>query len=190
MLKWLRETNIVSIVHYQMQLLDDMMSQSESPYDWCLRLGQFKQQAASQQLDALFRLLFIAAGKSTDASPGREGQQHAFALRIHAMRYHAAYLRMSDAKDPGIIWDKIMRCGVEYDRSTRTGQTQEDALSIVRAYKDIYEFVKGVSAVDRSDAHFQKWHSHFLFFSSKVCVTTLQTFRNGNLHFSFYAHDV
>ncbi|KAF9980812.1 hypothetical protein BGZ75_007953 [Mortierella antarctica] len=122
-------------------LLDDMMSQPESPYDWCLCLGKFKQQAASQQLDAVFRLLFIAAGKATDASSGREGQQHALALRIHAMRYHAAYLRMSDAKDPGIIWDKIMRCGVEYDRSTRAGQTQEDALSVVRAYKDIYEFV-------------------------------------------------
>ncbi|KAF9960639.1 hypothetical protein BGZ70_008527 [Mortierella alpina] len=149
-------------------LLDDMMSQPESPYDWCLRLGDFKQEAASQQLDAIFRLLFIAAGKATDASVGRTGQQHAFALRIHAMRYHAAYLRMNDTKDPGIIWDKIMRCGAEYDRSTRTGQTQEDALTVVRAYKDIYEFVSGVSAVDRSDAYFRKWHSHFLFFSNKV----------------------
>ncbi len=159
-----------------MQLLDDMMSQPESPYDWCLRLGQFKQQAASQQLDAIFRLLFIAAGKATDASSGRTGQQHAFALRIHAMRYHAAYLHMSDAKDPGIIWDKIMRCGVEYDRSTRTGQTQEDALSIVKAYKDIYDFVKGIATVDLSDARFQKWQSHFVFFSNKVRVTATSTF--------------
>lgn len=150
------------------------MSQSDSPYDWCLHLGHFKQQAASQQLDAIFRLLFIAAGKATDASPGRTGQQHAFALRIHAMRYHAAYLRMSNSQDTGIIWDKIMRCGVEYDRSTRTGQTQEDAMSIVKAYKDIYEFVRKVSTVDLTDAHFRKWHSHFLFFSSKVRVNRLQ----------------
>jgi hypothetical protein len=48
-----------------------MMSQVDSPYDWCICVAKLDQQAGQQSLDALFRLLFISAGKVIENNPSR-----------------------------------------------------------------------------------------------------------------------
>lgn len=83
------------------------------------------------------------------------------------MRYHAAFKHFSGTND-GSIWDRIMRCGVEYERSTRKGQTQADIVVLVTAYKEIFDFVQGLSPIDYSSSHYQSWYTYMAHFASKV----------------------
>ncbi|KAF9360845.1 hypothetical protein BGX26_007430 [Mortierella sp. AD094] len=132
-------------------LLPEMMSQPSSPYDWCMCIANIHRQAGQQSLDALFRLLFIAAGKAVDIDPTRE------------------------TKD-GMIWDKILRCGAEFEKSTRDGQTREDILLLLRSYRTMYEFLGELAAVDTSNARFLEWRKHFVHLSSKVDDTAIRVF--------------
>jgi hypothetical protein len=83
------------------------------------------------------------------------------------MRYHAAIKHFSGSND-GSVWDRIMRCGAEYERSTREGRTQTDIIVLVTAYKEIFEVVHELSPVDYSSRHFKAWHRHLSHFASKV----------------------
>ncbi|KAG0020475.1 hypothetical protein BGZ80_004133 [Entomortierella chlamydospora] len=156
-------------------LLPEMMSQPNSPYDWCMCIANIHRQAGQQSLDALFRLLFIAAGKAVDIDPTREGHRHAFMLRMHGIKYHGLYRHLTETKD-GMIWDKILRCGAEFEKSTRDGQTREDVLLLLRSYKTIYEFLGEFAAVDTSNARFLEWRKHFVHLSSKVDDTVIRIF--------------
>ncbi|KAG0315506.1 hypothetical protein BGZ99_007425 [Dissophora globulifera] len=156
-------------------LLPEMMSQRDSPYDWCMCMAKLQQQAGQQSLDALFRLLFIGAGKAADNNPTREGRRHAFMLRMHGMRYYGALKHLTQAKD-GMVWDKILRCGVDYEKSTRDGQQQEDILFLLRAYKSIFEFLDALEPVDLSDSRLQEWFKHLDFFVRKVDIAEWRSF--------------
>ncbi|KAF9397283.1 hypothetical protein BGX21_009035 [Mortierella sp. AD011] len=151
------------------------MSQPNSPYDWCMCIANVHRQAGQQSLDALFRLLFIAAGKAVDIDPTREGHRHAFVLRMHGIKYHGLYRHLTETKD-GMIWDKVLRCGAEFEKSTRDGQTREDILLLLRSYKTIYEFLGEFAAADTSNARFLEWRKHFVHLSSKVDDTIIRIF--------------
>ncbi|KAF8940108.1 hypothetical protein BGZ58_007693 [Dissophora ornata] len=156
-------------------LLPEMMSHRNSPYDWCMCIAKAHRQAGQQSLDALFRLLFIGAGKAVDNNPTPEGHRHAFMLRMHGIRYYGACKHITEAKD-GMVWDKVLRCGVEFEKSIRDAQTQEDILILLHTYKTAYDFLKELSAVDLSDARFQEWFKHLEFFVRKMDVKEMNLF--------------
>jgi hypothetical protein len=57
-----------------------MMQQQDSPLEWCMYLAKTQPQAAQRPLDALFRLLFIAAGKAVETN--RTSGTHSFDLEF------------------------------------------------------------------------------------------------------------
>ncbi|KAK3839360.1 MAG: peptidase family C50-domain-containing protein [Linnemannia elongata] len=148
-------------------LLYPMLTSKDSPYNWCICIAKSQPKLALQSLDALFRLLFISAGKAVENNPNRDGHCSAFLLRMLGMRYHAAFKHLSGTND-GSIWDRIMRCGVEYERSTREGRTQADIIVLITAYKEIFDFVQELSPIDYSCSHYQSWYSYMAHFASKV----------------------
>ncbi|KAF9279006.1 hypothetical protein BGZ88_000230 [Linnemannia elongata] len=152
-----------SLVH----LLYPMLTRKDSPYNWCICIAKSQPKLAQQSLDALFRLLFISAGKAVENNPNRDGHCSAFLLRMLGMRYHAAFKHFSGIND-GSIWDRIMRCGVEYERSTREGRTKADIIVLVTAYKEIFDFVQELSPIDYSSSHYQSWYTYMAHFASKV----------------------
>ncbi|KAG0247733.1 hypothetical protein BG011_000996 [Mortierella polycephala] len=157
-------------------LLHEMTTQQDSAYEWCKNLVMIQGPSVARQFDIMFRLLFIAAGRAVERNPLREGQRHAFSLRMLGVKYFAAFQVYGAIKDKdkdqcrnssNNIWEKIMRIGVEHDRSTRDGQSKEDIYTIATAYKNAFEFVRDMSTVDHSDASYQKWHSHFEYLVNK-----------------------
>ncbi|KAF8981558.1 hypothetical protein BGZ46_002595 [Entomortierella lignicola] len=132
-------------------------------------------QAGQQALDALFRLLFIAAGRAVNINPTRDEYRHAFTLRMHGIKYHGAYLHLTEAKD-NMIWDKILRCGAEFEKSTRDGQTQDDILLLLRSYMTMFRFLSEFTTVDLSNPRFLEWRNHFSYYSGKVDDTTIHNF--------------
>ncbi|KAG0070476.1 hypothetical protein BGZ90_012630 [Linnemannia elongata] len=56
-----------SLVH----LLYPMLTRKDSPYNWCICIAKSQPKLAQQSLDALFRLLFISAGKAVENNPNR-----------------------------------------------------------------------------------------------------------------------
>ncbi|KAF9110810.1 hypothetical protein BGX27_005860, partial [Mortierella sp. AM989] len=162
--------------------LPDMMSQPNSPYDWCMCIANIQRQAGQQSLDAIFRLLFIAAGKAVDINPSREGHRNALMLRMHGIKYHGAYRHLTESKD-GMIWDKILRCGVEFEKSTRDGQTQADILLLLNLYRTMFDFLSEFTTTDISNTRFMEWRKHLAYLSRKVNDTTINVFVKG-LHCS------
>ncbi|KAG0297543.1 hypothetical protein BGZ96_005851 [Linnemannia gamsii] len=156
-------------------MLYPMLIGKNSPYEWCICIAKSQPKLAQQSLDALFRLLFIAAGKAIESNPNREGHRGAFLLRMLGMRFHAAIKHFSGSSD-GSVWDRIMRCGAEYERSTREGRTQTDIMVLVTAYKEIFEIVHELSPIDYSCSHFKAWHKHLSHFAPKVDDEAIQTF--------------
>ncbi|KAG9071726.1 hypothetical protein KI688_005941 [Linnemannia hyalina] len=148
-------------------LLYPMLTRKDSPYNWCICIAKSQPKLAQQSLDALFRLLFISAAKTVENNPNRDGHCSAFLLRMLGMRYHAAFKHFSGTND-GSIWDKIMRCGVEYEKSTREGRTQADIIVLVTAYKEIFGFVQELSPIDYTSSHYQSWYTYVAHFASKV----------------------
>ncbi|KAF9105230.1 hypothetical protein BGX29_000419 [Mortierella sp. GBA35] len=156
-------------------LLYPMLTQQDSPYDWCVCTAKTQPRLAQQSLDALFRLLFMAAGKAVENNPSREGHRHAFLLRMLGMRYHAASKHYAGSRD-GSVWDRVMRCGAEYEKSTREGQTQEDIVVLVAAYKEIFEVVQELSPIDYTSSHYQVWYKHLVHFAPKVDDLAIHAF--------------
>ncbi|KAF9907200.1 hypothetical protein EC991_011190 [Linnemannia zychae] len=156
-------------------LLYPMMTRNDSPYDWCVCIAKSQPKLAQGSLDALFRLLFISAGKAVESNPTREGHRQAFLLRMLGMRYHAATKHLTGSKD-GSVWDRIVRCGAEYEKSTRDGQTQTDIAVLVTAYKEVFEAVRELSPIDCSSLHYQTWYKHFTHFALKVNKSSIHTF--------------
>ncbi|KAI1317841.1 hypothetical protein EDD11_007643 [Mortierella claussenii] len=156
-------------------LLPGMMSQQDSPFDWCMCIAKFHQLASQQSLDALFRLLFIAAGKALESNPAHEGHCHAFVLRMHGIRYHGAYRHLVGNND-GMIWDKILRCGAEYEKATRDGQTVEDISLLLNSYRSTFEFLNALTPVQLDHPRFLEWHKHLAFFARKVDDTSIKAF--------------
>ncbi|KAF9145584.1 hypothetical protein BGX30_008143, partial [Mortierella sp. GBA39] len=148
-------------------LLYPMLTRKDSPYNWCICIAKSQPKLAQQSLDALFRLLFISAAKTVENNPNRDGHCSAFLLRMLGMRYHAAFKHFSGTND-GSIWDKIMRCGAEYEKSTREGRTQADIMVLVTAYKEIFDFVQELSPIDYTSSHYQSWYTYMAHFASKV----------------------
>ncbi|KAF9155403.1 hypothetical protein BG015_009960 [Linnemannia schmuckeri] len=52
-------------------LLYPMLTRKDSPYDWCVCIAKSQPKLAQQSLDALFRLLFISAGKAVENDSSR-----------------------------------------------------------------------------------------------------------------------
>lgn len=52
-------------------MLYPMLTGQNSPYQWCVCIAKSHPNLAEQSLDALFRLLFIAAGKATENNSNR-----------------------------------------------------------------------------------------------------------------------
>ncbi|KAF9120925.1 hypothetical protein BGW39_010986, partial [Mortierella sp. 14UC] len=156
-------------------MLYPMMTRNDSPYDWCVCIARSQPKLAQGSLDALFRLLFISAGKAVESNPTREGHRQAFLLRMLGMRYHAATKYLTGSKD-GSVWDRIVRCGAEYEKSTRDAQSQADIAVLVTAYKDIFEVVQELSPIDYSSPHYQNWYKHFAHFALKVNNPSIHTF--------------
>ncbi|KAF9919277.1 hypothetical protein BX616_009980 [Lobosporangium transversale] len=158
-------------------LLPDMTSQKNSSFDWCMCIARLNRSAGQQSLDTIFRLFFIAAGKALGSNPSRalternimdtEGQRNAFMLRMHGIRYHGAYRHLIETKDD-MIWDKLLRCGAEYEKSTREGRSNEDILFLVSLYKTTFEFLKNLSSIDYASLRFQEWRRHLAFFTRKL----------------------
>jgi hypothetical protein len=97
-------------------------------------------------------------------------QRHAFMLRMLGLQYYGAQKYLVGASD-GMIWDKVLRCGVEYEKSTRDQQGQNDIRSLVSAYKAIFEFLDNLSTVDQGNPRFQEWHKHLDYLVRKVRIT-------------------
>lgn len=93
-------------------------------------------------------------------------------LRMLGLQYYGAQKHLAGAND-GIIWDKVLRCGVEYEKSTRDQQSQDDILFLVNSYKTTVEFLSRLSAVDQANPRFQEWYKHLDFYARKVRIVTL-----------------
>ncbi|KAF9921248.1 hypothetical protein FBU30_008775 [Linnemannia zychae] len=156
-------------------LLYPMMTRGGSPYDWCMCIANAQPKVAQQSLDAIFRLLFISAGKVIENNRTREGHRYAFLLRMLGIRYYAAMKHIAGSSD-GSIWDRITRCGAEYEKSTREGRTQTDFVVLVTAYKEIFEVIQSLSPVDYSKDQYQIWHKHLAHFAPKVNDDSILTF--------------
>ena len=95
------------------------------------------------------------------------GHQHAFMLRMLGLQYYGAQKHLAGTND-GMIWDKVLRCGVEFEKSTRDQQNQDDILFLVNSYKTTFEFLSRVSVVESSNPRFQEWYKHFDSLARKV----------------------
>ncbi|KAF9436395.1 hypothetical protein BGZ76_004090 [Entomortierella beljakovae] len=156
-------------------LLPEMMSHSGSPYEWCMCIARIQLKAGTQSLDALFRLMFIAAGKAIDTNPSREGHSHSYLLRMHGIKYHGACAYLTKSID-GMIWDKMLRCGVEYEKSTRDGQTRDDILLLLKSYMSTFEILSQFELADHTSVRFQEWYKHASHLSQKVDDPVLKAF--------------
>ncbi|KAG0275409.1 hypothetical protein BGZ95_008824 [Linnemannia exigua] len=156
-------------------MLHPMLTQEDSPYDWCVCIANYQPKLAQGSLDALFRLLFISAGKAVENNPTREGHRQAFLLRMLGMRYHAATIHLAGSKD-GSVWDRIVRCGAEYDKSTREGQSQTDIDVLVTAYKEIFDVMYERFPIDYASPHYQTWYKHLAHVALKVNNPSLLAF--------------
>ncbi|GJJ77447.1 separase [Entomortierella parvispora] len=160
-----------ALAHY----LHEMMQQRDSPLDWCMYLAKIQPQAAHRPLDALFRLLFIAAGKVVEANRSSEGHRQAFLLRILAMRYFATFSNASGIIN-GTVWEKLLRCGVECDKETKDDKNPQDGAVIVQEYTSIFEFIRGQWRVDLKNPCFQSWCDHFAYLARKTKDITAAQF--------------
>ncbi|KAF9583159.1 hypothetical protein BGW38_010127 [Lunasporangiospora selenospora] len=150
-------------------LLYDMLSNDCSPYDWCNLLTKTKKGAAPRSFDSFFRLLFIGAGNASRFNSTRVGQLHAFKLRILGMKYYAAYVALEKTGNE-IVWEKVLRCGMEFDRATRENPTREESSLLLAAYRDTYEFIQGIITVDPNGVCFRSWSEHFSFMARKASL--------------------
>lgn len=96
-----------------------------------------------------------------------EGHRRAFLLRILAMRYFAAFSHTSGVTD-GVVWERLLRCGAEYDKETRDDCNPKDGAIIVQEYMSIFKFIRGQWSVDLKHPCFQSWCDHFAFLARKV----------------------
>ncbi|KAG0048294.1 hypothetical protein BGZ83_006712, partial [Gryganskiella cystojenkinii] len=160
-----------SLAHF----LHEMMQQRDSPLEWCMYLAKIHPQAAQRPLDALFRLLFIAAGKTLEADRTSQGHRKAFQLRMLAMRYFAAFSNTS-GKINGVVWERLLRCGAEFDKEIRGDKNVEDGAIIIQEYKSIFEFVQSQWTVDVESPCFQSWCDHFAFLARKINDVAASTF--------------
>lgn len=83
------------------------------------------------------------------------------------LQYYGAQKHFAGAND-GMIWDKVLRCGAEFEKSTRDQQDQDDILFLVNSYKATFEFLSNLSAVEPRNPRFQEWYKHFDFLARKV----------------------
>ncbi|KAG0348619.1 hypothetical protein BG004_004650 [Podila humilis] len=158
-------------------LLNEMLQQPDSPVHWSIRLAKLNPQSAQRPLDAFFRLLFIAASKTVECDKSQEGLRHAFQLRLLGLRFYAINQSTPESAQ-GSIWEKILRCGVDFDKAILGRAQDEDNRMIMESYKSIYDFVKDHATIDHQHPSYSVWCKHLMFVARRA----------ENSEFIKYAH--
>jgi len=90
------------------------------------------------------------------------------------LRFYAI-CQMTVEINRGAIWEKIVRCGAEFDKGTRDTYNAEDTMLALQCYRRMYEFYRDNFVVDESLPSYQAWCSHFMFLARKVREVTIDT---------------
>lgn len=75
-----------------------------------------------------------------------------------------------------MVWEKLLRCGVECDKETKDDRNPRDGAVIIQEYTSIFKFIRGQWTVDVKNPCFQSWCDHFAFLARKVSTSCSQKY--------------